>query len=329
MVELYRDVYPDRPELVKDAVELEWLFSDPDHPGRFNGFMARNGDGGPAGIIGYVINSYRYRDQVLQGVIPMSWMIAPDHRGILGIQLLMKVMKLGDFGFAIEGSTQAQTSYRAARLRYVASARVYTKVLNVFRYAGSGDPVSPRWWMKGVYLNGRRNGTRGVSPDTSVELFPANGSTGLYYPTIEEPAMIPTDARNRWITSCPLVESITVSVRYRGRGMGTAICYLEAKRNGIKRGRIVHIPYMGNNTDAYFDTITLLEDLLAKQGCCSVSVLAMHPALQGALAQQGYKHLKSASRALYVRDPEKRLQSAPLSDWHLTFYESDKGYRGI
>jgi hypothetical protein len=55
----------------------------------------------------------------------------------------------------------------------------------------------------------------------------------------------------------------------------------------------------------------------------------MQAASRQALSRQGYRTRNSTARTLYVRDPGRHLEKVDLSQWYLTFYESDKGYRGI
>lgn len=140
---LYQEVYPRQPHLIKDTKELEWLFKDPHQKNGMLGYIARTPGQEPAGVVGYSLNQYKFGSRELKGVIPVSWMVSPAHRGLLGIQLLKKVMNEGDFGFAIQGSTVAQQAYKAVRMRYIDSANVYTKVLRPFAYIRSGA-VSPR-----------------------------------------------------------------------------------------------------------------------------------------------------------------------------------------
>ena len=104
--------------------------------------IARTEDRKLAGVIGYALNTYKTGSLELTGVIPLSWMISPSHRGILGIQLLKKVLKEGDFGFAIQGSEVAQQSYKAVRLKYIGEAHIYTKVLRPLAHIRSGREFS-------------------------------------------------------------------------------------------------------------------------------------------------------------------------------------------
>ena len=322
---LYREVYADRPHLIKGKKELEWLFSDPHQEGTMPGFVARTPWHELVGVIGYSQNKYRFDGRELKGVIPISWMISPKHRGILGIQLLQKVMNEGDFGFAIQGSKEAQMSYQAVRLKYVGAAHIYTKVLRPLAYVRSGVPFSPANLLKAGYYLGRQ---KAPPAQSLVRLEPGSGSQGLNHAPVKHLAMVPEARRNQWLKDCPLVEMISFTLYYQDKEKGPAICYI-CETAGIRRGRIVHIPYLGNDTEAYQQAIALLEQELVERSCCSINALAMQSASRLALANQGYRTWKSTARNLYVRDPDKLLEGVALTQWYLTFYESDKGYRGI
>lgn len=322
---LYREIYADRPHLIKGRKELEWLFSDPHQAGPMPGYVARTPWHELVGVIGYSLNRYRFDGRELKGVIPISWMISAKHRGLLGIQMLQKVMNEGDFGFAIQGSKEAQMSYQAVRLKYVGAAHVYTKVLRPMAYVRSGIPFSPTNLLKAGYYLGRQKNPPGQA---MVHLEPGNGSQDLNHAPVEHLAMVPEANRNQWLKDCPLVEMISFTLYHKDQEKGPAICYI-CETEGIRRGRIVHIPYLGNDTEAYQQAIALLEKELVEHSCCSVNALAMQSASRQALLNQGYRTRKSTARTLYVRDPENLLKGVPLTQWYLTFYESDKAYRSI
>jgi len=322
---LYREVYAQQPHLIKSRVELEWLFSDPHQKGPMPGYVARTPWHELIGVIGYSMNTYRFDGRELKGVIPISWMIAPGHRGLLGIQMLQKVMNEGDFGFALQGSREAQVSYQAVRLKHVGAAHIYTKVLRPFAYVRSGVPNSPINLLKAGYYLGRQKNAPGPAV---LRLEPGSGSEGLNHGPVEHLAMIPDAKRNQWLEACPLTEMISWTLYHRDREKGPAICYI-CEKKGVRRGRIVHIPYLGNDTEAYRQAIALLERELAQRSCCSVNALAMLNASRHALIRQGYRTRKGTARTLYVRDPDRLLEGVDLDQWYLTFYESDKGYRGI
>lgn len=322
---LYKEIFTELPHMIKSTQELEWLFSDPHQKSEFMGFIARTPEREAAGVICYSLNYYKFGNNKFKGAIPISWMVAPAHRGLLGIQLLIGVMKEGDFGFALHGSSEAQQSYKSVKLKYIGESKIYTKVIKPIPYVKSGKGFSIRSILKAFYFLGRKKGL----PDKLVFSLEAGlGSEGMHHSPVEHLSIIPEAKRNSWLHACPEVEMVSYTLFQNGHEKGPALCYI-SETNGIKRGRIVHIPYMGNVIDSYRQAIGLLEKELKSRGCCSVNALAMQSSSQQAFIRQGYKTHKNAKRALYVYDPEKLLEDLDLKQWYLTFYESDKGYRDI
>lgn len=307
--------------------ELIWVFSDPYLEDSFNGFIARDSTFRVVGVIGYTINEYQFRNRRFKGVIPNSWMIHPTVRGILGVQLLIEVMKLGDFGFAIEGSYQAKQTYGAAKLRLITEATTYTKVLNTISYIKSEESNTYRHWLKAFYYKSISLSTVGKANSIMLSSYCENPGT-LVSP-VTDLTVVPTVQREKWLIKCPIIESLIYSVYYKGEMVGNCILYLEYKAKGTRRGRVVSIPFLGDDITAYGHLIKLVEDILKKMGCCSVSVLGMQKSFVKSLKSLGYKSTKGSSKAIYVRDTKNLLSKVPLSNWHITYYESDKGYRGI
>jgi len=115
-----------------------------------------------------------------------------------------------------------------------------------------------------------------------------------------------------------------------GAVLGTCICITEQKDHKNRRGKIVQLPYLGEDVKAYGSTLALLEAELRDNGCNCISVLANQSALQKALKNQAYKIADPKHGTLvFVRDPKGILNETNLQEWFLTFYESDKGYRII
>jgi hypothetical protein len=311
--------------LFKGKDELEWLYSDPRQDSDFLGYIARTPENEIAGIISYSLNPYKIGDKEYNGVIPVSWMIAEGHRGLLGIQLLKEVMKEGDFAFALQGSEEAQQSYRVLKLNFIGTANIYTKVLRPFAFIRSENDFTPTTLIKSLFYLGRKKSHRAYQ---DMHLEPGLNSEGIHHSPVNHLAMVPDANRNKWLDACPLVELVPFTLYCQGKEKGPALCYISYAQ-GIRRGRIVHIPYMGEDTAAYRQAIGLLENELAKRGCCSINALAMQSASRRAFLLQGYRTRKNAHRKLYVRDTDKLLDAADLKEWYLTYYESDKGYRGI
>jgi len=327
IVKFFKRNYPDEPEHLKNFEELNWLFSDPANEEHYNGFIARNKTNEVAGVIGYTINNYQCRDTIYSGVIPMSWLVSPSDRGILGVQLLLKVMNLADFGFAIHGSEDAIQTYQAVRLKNVAKAHVYTKVFHLKNYLKSENLFSIKTWIKALFYYGNK---RSYSFNPELTLAPYKGEpTARQYPS-NDLAIYTTNERTKWLEKCPVVESEVYSLMDDDTVIGTCICYVERHYHGQPRGRIVHIPYMAQQYKAYRQTISMLEAKLIDMGCCSITILASQTNIRKALKMQGYRFIDITQGTLiFIKDPKKLFIDHPFSEWYLTYYESDKGYRGI
>lgn len=323
----YTRLYPNDPSSRKDYEELKWLLSDPFGPGEYRGFIARKESGEIAGIIGYTISVYQFGEKKATGVIPMSWLVSPEARGILGIQLFLKAIKMGDFGFGIHGSEDAIRTYDAVKLKLVARANVYTKITNPARYILSNNPLSLKTWLKGLYFYG---GKRKPAEQDKLTLSPYEGETGSKQSKGKDLAMIPTSERNDWFRRCPISDSMLFTLKKDGSVLGTCICIMEHKDHKTRRGKIVQLPYLGNDVKAYAITLALLEEELRLKGYNYISVLANHSALQKALKNRAFNISdRKEGTKVFVRDPEGVLSETDFSEWFLTYYESDKGYRII
>lgn len=323
ITEFVRRLYPDKTVSIKDINLLHWLMSDPSKPDSYNGFIARNENQEVTGIIGYSLNTYQYKDLKFTGVIPMSWLVSPTERGILGIQLLMKVMKMGDFGFAIHGSKDAINSYSAVKLKYAGVAYMYTKVLKIKRYAWSKDASSLIWWMKAFYYFGR--GYKYLK-NKSLMLQDYSGEPDHNNDITSDLAMIPSEERNQWIMNCPKMEILAFSLILKGNKVGSCLAFIYIGRYDLLRGRIVHVPFLGDDVKKYRQVISMIENELMKRGCCSVTVIAMNQYFRKALHRQCYKYIWNTARKVFIKDSKNLLVSIPISNWHLTYYESDKSY---
>jgi len=325
IIELYKRIYPDNDDYVKDYTELRWLFSNPKNSDKLNGYIAIDEKNNVAGVIGYVINTYKYKDEEFTGVIPMSWMISPESRGILGIQLLLKIIKLADFGFAIEGSEIAKQSYKAVKLQYVCKAYVYTKVIKPFAYIKSLKQLLILKILKCIYYFGFQ---KFIKSDF-VKLKEYKGQIPDSPNKPNNLVNMETLKRVSWLLSCPLVKAYAFILEINSQDRGICICYIQEKKNKIKRGRIVHISNIENGIEVYRETILRLERFLAEKECCSISVLALNPDFRKALRLCGYKTISKTGRSVYIREQNINVLSIPYKNWHITYYESDKGYRDI
>jgi hypothetical protein len=305
---------------------LKWLFTDPDDESKLVGFVAYDENNRLVGVIGYVISKYCINNRIVSGVIPRSWMVSPAYRGVLGFQLLLKVIKLADFAFTIEGSAIAQSSYKAVRLNHIFDAHVYFKVFNPLKFFLSSEKKSLKELIRGLYYFSLRScfiGKRNLSLLENDNGITSLGSNHDDFSIIEDTNRI------KWLMQCPLLDSYSYVILDHGKQIGIALCYIRKVRENLLRARIVYISYFGKEKQRWIEIVKTLEKKIRDKGCCSISVLAANSAFTESLQKNGYKTSNRAKKSVYIRDDNKCLEGIQLNEWHLTYYEGDKGYRNI
>lgn len=324
--DLYKEIYSKDTRKVKPLTELKWLFADPDEENKLLGFVAYDENSKLIGVIGYVISKYCINNRIVTGVIPRSWMVSPAYRGMLGFQLLLKVIKLADFAFTIQGSAMAQSSYKAVRLNHIFDAHVYFKVFNPMKFFLSSEKKSFKEMIRGLYYFSLKpcvSKGKKLSLAENSNVIPSPGSNHDDFSVIED------SNRIKWLMQCPLLDSYSYTILEQGKQIGIALCYIRITRKNLLRARIVYISYLGREEYRWTEILKSLEKSLRDKGCCSISVLAANSTFTESLKKNGYKTSSRANKSVYLRDDAKRLEGIQLNEWHMTFYEGDKGYRDI
>ena len=66
--------------------------------------------------------AWYYQDKKeIQGVTPITWMIAPNYKGMAGIYLFKKAMEQGDIGVVLGGTEIAQTLYPLFKYKHISN----------------------------------------------------------------------------------------------------------------------------------------------------------------------------------------------------------------
>lgn len=325
--ELYKEIYPNHPRKVKPLIELVWLFTDPDDKNKLNGYVAFDENNKLVGVIGYVVSKYTIDNTTVSGVISRSWMVSPKYRGILGLQLLLKVIKLADFAFTIQGSVMAQSSYKAVKLKHIFDAHVYYKVFNPIKFFLSSEKKSIKESLRGLYYYSFFPSLRTVSKN--LTLVENDKELPVLGKNHEQFSIVESHNRINWLMQCPMLDSFSYTIYDKNEAIGIALCYLRRISKKLSRARIVYISYLGQDTSRWIQIIGLLEKSLREKGCCSLSVFASNSIFVSSLEKLGYRTSQRSRRSVYIRDDNNVLQGIPLNEWYLTYYEGDKGYRDI
>ena len=114
--------------------ELKWLFSDPSNSNTYNAFVAINSSNIIIGVIGYILSSYYQGERDVTAVLPISWMLHSDYKGIAGVSLFRKVSEFGNIGIIMGGSHTAQKLFPLFKYKSLGYTDVFYKILNIPNY---------------------------------------------------------------------------------------------------------------------------------------------------------------------------------------------------
>ena len=325
-IPIISDLYNGR----KTVEELNWLLSDPSGKKKYNSFVAVDESDHVVGAIGYILSKYRYNEKEFNGVGFFNWIVDSSHRGLAGIQLLRKVMKMGDFGFAISGSDMGQKVYSALKLEFQFDNYFYFKVREPLKFLKIDRSSFPKNIIKTLYLLPSKRGFNSQKVYSSDIEFEPYKETHELKPILYENVMHKILDRDqiKWILSCPIVESYAFTIILKGIPVGVAICYVNRRKNGINSGRITYLPYLGQDDNHWYEVISKIEQFLIEKKCVHISTTASHPKLIEVLKKFYYIPIKQDPKPFFVRDVKNNLGEVPDDSWYLTFAEKGGDYSG-
>ncbi len=313
----------------KSIEELKWLFSDPNKTEIFNAFVAENKSKEIIGVCGYVLSNYSNGLQNHSGVIPMSWKLASSYKGMAGVMLFKKVISLGDFGITISGSEKAQELYRLFKFNQISAIGQYYKVVNVkLTYKSlKRKSLIKTLGMFGFLLPSYFIKTNASMLNKDIEFIPYTGKN--YIDENKSVEVFKKDINQNyvdWLMRCPLHKTYAFGILYKNTNIGTCILYIE--KDSFK-GRIVHMPYVGNDIQIWTSVLNNCLSFLEKEGCSIVDVLAHNDINKKALMKIGFVKIKKHSKPLFIKDPNSLLKNGDLHKWFLQYSEGDKAYRSF
>lgn len=314
----------------KSTKELKWLYSDPYNKGDLNAYVARDENDHIVGIIGYESATYEQNDLEFTGVIFMTWLVAADYKGFAAVSLLKKVSNLGDFAISIAGSELGQSLYPILKYKKISKIDIYYKILNFNKFYKSldGKAFIRKIGLSAILLPSYFRKSKIKTAENSVELVPYIGNNfildksknGIFKKKVTKNYL-------DWLLECPLVESYAFVVKNGDKELGMCVVYIKTT-NKIKKGRIVHLPFLGKDDKLWSNVIDRCVHFLRKKDCCLVTGLAHHKMTHEGFLNSGFI-LKQHNKPVYIKDPNENLKSISLKNWHIQFSEGDKGYRGF
>lgn len=311
--------------------ELMWLFGDPYDSNKFNAFVALNESNAIVGVIGYIISTYTDGKKEFVGVIPNSWMLINGYKGMAGVSLFKKISELGDVAIAIGGTEIARKLYPMFKYQYLIHDRYFYKVLNLFNYYKTlkRRNVLKKIGMFGVLAPSyfRRPSKKDLYKDVFFEPYSGDNFVGEEnYSNVFQKKV--TKNYIDWLLKCPRLTSFAFVIRKGQEKLGICVLYVQNFGNTMK-GRIVHLPFLGYDKKLWASVIAKCISFLKKQGCNSISSVAINDRCQKGLYATGFINIKIHREEIYFKDPKHELDKFDINSWHFQFSEGDLGLRNF
>jgi len=314
----------------KSVEELKWLYSDPNNSGIYNAFVAVNQKGEIIGEIAYMLSVYTQGGQIIKGAIPFNWKIIDKYKGMAGILLFKKVLNLGDFSFTIGGTEAALNLFPLFKLNKRLEIEQFYKVLKPFTFLKTLQRKSPfkTYGMFGYLLPSYFRSTTKKNLYNDIEFIRYSGEN--YSVDIDSDFVFKKVISKNyidWLLVCPVVESFAFIIKRGENTYGTCVLYTY-KTNQIKKGRIVYLPFLGDNKRLWNTVITKCVNFFKKEKCCFITCQTHHKNITSAYNDSGFIRIKSHSHPVFIKYPNKKIESINIDNWHLQYSEGDKFYLG-
>lgn len=279
---------------LRRSVELlAWLLRDPRCPQRITSWVAEK-DGEVVGHTAVLKSRYRMNGRWATGAHAYLWMVDPDFRGRAGIRLGRRIVTAGDFLIILGG---------APTTRAILAGRRFVQAMEAKEYLLLTEPVDAGGALSLVRRDSAFDGA--ARPPAGIL---GNEAAAEHL---------------EWLARCPELEAHRFNLVRRGRAVGPVLLFVH-RRTPPVAGRLVHLPYLGEEAAPWRAALAAIAGELARLGCRSWTLLATHPALLEACEAAGAEVV--GTRPVWIKERQRVLSPGP---WHLTYLEGDLAYRRV
>ena len=315
----------------KTIEELEWLYYNLEDPSIFNAYVAVDDQNTIIGVDAFILSSYSYNNNQIIGVTPITWMVKSDYKGMAGISLFKKVLEHSNLSIIIGGSQTSLDLYPLFKYRAISKISMYYKILNLTAYYKSLKDKSVKKRIKMLlYLLPSRFKYAAKSNLTKDIEFIAYARNNYEEEKIVQNVFekkLSKKCLDKFL-DCPLLQSHAYLIRKNKQHLGFCVLYID-DIDGIKKGRIVHLPFYGTDHKLWNSTINYCVKLLKKAQCCVITIQAQHHLYRKACVDNGFINIKTHDTRIFLRDLEGSMKDVPDSSWNLQFSEGDHAYRTL
>jgi len=312
----------------RDEAELKWLFESRDGKDIYNAYVAEYNKE-IVGVISYLTDSYVYEEKNYQGVIPISWMISNNYKGLAGVLLFKKVFNQGDLGMAISGSSTARDLYSLFKFGFVGNAHVYFRITS---FNNLYSVVRKRTFLKTIgfitYLLPTffRNKIKAKkASQLSFSIYKGN----IFNNEKDHFSVFRKKVSKKyidWLLACPNVDSYAFLIKKGQQYLGICVVYVGRKGKG-KVGRIAYLPYLGDDLNLWYETIDYCVAFLKEKNCSMVSGIAYHELNHKGLVISKFKKIDRYSLPIYSKSINKNVGLINWNNWMFQFSEGDNAFR--
>lgn len=309
--------------------ELKWLFSDVYNKNNFNGFVATDENNEVIGVIGYILSTYTIGDKKFTGMVPMSWKLKENYKGMAGVSLFKKVSEIGTINMAIGGSDVARKLYPMFKYQLKNYAENYYKVIRpidyfrVLKRRSLIKKIAMYLYLLPSYF--KKQAQKELIKD--IDFIPYNGENFVKKKKYDNIPLKEIDKNHiDWFLNCPTIMSYAFVVKHRNESLGICVLY-KFKIENSYLGRIVYLPYLDGQEDIWASIIYKCTEFLKKEKCCSVSCISINSHHQNALIKAGFTKINIHKEPIYIKDTKNVLGDFNLDDWYFQFSEGDIALR--
>lgn len=322
--------YPELPQLFnhrKSAEFISWLYSHSNHENR-SAYVAKECNQ-IIGAIGYVKQPYYIDGERLDGLIPLSWEVKKENRGLAGLKLLFKALSDSDFYLGLDGSEDMKNIFKQLGFKKVGEARGAQKVLKPFNYLRHLKRIGVRDLLRFLRdlknYNWRGHASASLSVLKHIDIHEYEGATsrkGTFSNAISKGHL-------EWLNRMPGTKLYLFNIVTDEVCLSPVVIMLKSFKTGLNRACILHIPPVETTQMSLLnDVVVDIERFLNEQQVVSVKILSSDMLLDKVLKKRGFV-FETKARPIVVKGRAELIDQIKKQNIYVTYIESDKSVRNI
>ncbi len=304
------------------ARELMWLFRNHSDSSSYNAYIAIDKKNTIIGVIAYILTTYISSNGEIHALNPMSWMLKSGYKGLAGILLFKTVSEHKDIAITIGGADVSKKLYPMFNYKSINYVDSYYKILKPLQYY---KVLKRKNFIKkiGMFSFLLPSYLKKIQKSNKIKLTPYNG-LNFVKDKKKSRVLIRKISKDYidWFLDCPNFAGYALVVSSKEKDLG--MCLLVKRKIGNNYfGRIVHMPFLGDDNSLQAELIYACTEFLKKEECCLVSGLTNNNIVQKEFSNTGFICIKSHLEGIYVREKKQEIIQNTLETSFLQYSEGD------